>query len=96
MQVCVPEEQEITVNISKVVPVQKQATRTVYTSVPVTTEIDVPVTTFTTEARKGVRTVAKCVPHTEMVTQCYRVCVPYTETITVPVGGYGVRGGCCN
>ena len=37
----------------------------------------------------------KCVPTTQMVTQCYRVCVPYTETVTVPVGG-GMRGGCCN
>jgi hypothetical protein len=68
----------------------------VFSTVPVTKEIEVPVTTFTTQTRTGSRTVMTCQPVNETVTR--RVCVmtPYTETIQVPVSGCGaVQGGCC-
>jgi hypothetical protein len=79
----------------KCVPETKTATRTVYSTVPVSREIEVPVTTYKTETREASRTVMTCQAVTEMVNRTYCVMVPHTETIQVPVqgGGYGMSGG---
>jgi len=79
------------------VPVQKQGTRTVYSTVPVTREVEVPVTTFQTQQRTGTRTNWVPQPITTTVNQSYCEMVPYTQTINVPVytPGHGMTGGPC-
>ena len=67
---------------------------TVAELVPATREIEVPVTSYTTEAKTATRTVMQCVTVTEMVAQNYTVQVPYTEAVSVPVAApVGYYGG---
>jgi hypothetical protein len=89
-------QKEITVPVTKCVPIERQASRTVCEMVPVQKEITVPVTTMQPQQQTGCRTVChyETVCETVKQKQCYTEMEPYEQTVRVAVGGTSACGDC--